>query len=70
METLIAVMVLLSLIINMIGIGVVAKNQGFILDKIMSKEQTPKPKKPKCICKELIKTKSIGWCPACKTDYI
>ena len=37
---------------------------------IMSKEQTPKPKKPKCICKELIKTKSIGWCPACKADYI
>lgn len=36
----------------------------------MSKEQTPKPKKPKCICKELIKTQSIGWCPACKTDYI
>jgi hypothetical protein len=34
MEQLIAVMVLLSLIINMIGIGVVAKNQGFILDKI------------------------------------
>ena len=39
-------------------------------DNIMSKEQTPKPKKPKCICEELIKTKSIGWCPACKTDYI
>lgn len=26
--------------------------------------------KPKCICDELIRSNSSGWCPACKTDWV
>ena len=39
-------------------------------NETINKNSEKDSENPKCICKDLIETQSIGWCPSRKTDYI